>query len=192
MKCPQYETTKTKNMEKSSVVLAAAEPKLLHLKASPEKQPPKPQCPPADVTPVLFNDKENSTSLEHDRTLDECFEDSGYLSLQNSQTDLHHGDEEDEHILGKPTASLPSASTTHREKTVSPNVSPSKCLKRNNPSCPALVTVSTPAERPQRRTALHSLSSTPRDQHSDPNLPILKFQRAVCEELAKSYRKNKK
>jgi len=36
------------------------------------------------------------------------------------------------------------------------------------------------------------LSSTPSNQHSDPNLPILKFEQAVCEELAKYYKKNKR
>uniref|UniRef100_A0A8C2WQY1 F-box protein 5 n=1 Tax=Cyclopterus lumpus TaxID=8103 RepID=A0A8C2WQY1_CYCLU len=37
-----------------------------------------------------------------------------------------------------------------------------------------------------------TLSSTPADRHEDPNLPILKFQQAVCEELSRSYQKNKR
>ncbi|GLD66448.1 F-box only protein 5 [Lates japonicus] len=201
MKCPRYEVTKTNNMEKSSANVVAAEYKGLHHKASPVKEPTpiKPQCPPAGVTTVLFSlnnttravhNKENSTSREHDRTLDEGHEDSGYLSLHNSQIDDHHGDEEDDHIQKKLTAALlPSA--THHEKTISPNNSPSKCQGRTNSSYP-VVAASTPVDRPRRRTAAYSSSSTPSNHHSDPNLPILKFQQAVCEELAKSYRKNKR
>ncbi|XP_070772514.1 F-box only protein 5 [Enoplosus armatus] len=195
MKCPRYEATRANNMEKSS----AAESKVLHLKASPVKEPNpiKPQCPPAGVTTVLFSlnnntkavhNKENSTSREHDRTLDEGFEDSGYLSLHNSQIDDHHGDEEDDHVQGKSTAILlPSAASTCQEKTISPKKSPSKCQGRTNSSRP-VSQVATPVGGPRRRNTTYSLSSTP----SDPNLPILNFQRAVCEELAKSYRKNKR
>ncbi|XP_070697357.1 F-box only protein 5 [Pempheris klunzingeri] len=194
MKCPRYEATRANNM-------AAAESKVLHLKASPVKEPKtpiKPQCPPAGVTTVLFShnnntrpvhNKENSTSREQGGTLDEVFEDSGYLSLHNSQIDDHHGDEEDEHIQGKPTATLQPCAATHQEKTISPKNSPSKCQGRTNHPA-SLVAASTPVDR-HRRTA-YSLSSTPSDHHSDPNLPILKFQQTVCEELAKSYRKNKR
>ncbi|XP_008298248.1 F-box only protein 5 [Stegastes partitus] len=200
MKCPCYEASKASNMEKSSV--AAAEPRVLHLKPSPLKEPTpiKPRCPPAEVTKVLFSiksntsavhDKENSTNRQHDGTLDEGFEDSGYLSLHNSHIDYHHGEEEDDHILGKPAAILPSAAVTQQEKTVSPTESPSKCQGRTNFSRPvSLVSLSTPVDCSRRRPAAYS--STPSDPHSDPNLPILKFQRAVCEELAKSYKKNKK
>lgn len=195
MKCPRYEATRANDM-------AAAEAKVLHLKASPVKEltPIKPQCPPAGGTTVLFSlnndtkpvhNKENSTSREHG-ALDEAFEDSGYLSLHNSQIDEHHGDEEDDHIQGKPTGPLlPSAAATHQEKTISPKNSPSKCQGRTN--CPVtLVAASTPVDRHRRRKAVYSLSSTPSDQHNDPNLPIVKFQRAVCEKLAKSYRMNKR
>lgn len=202
MKCPRYEATMASNMEKSS---AAAESRVLHLKASPVKEPIpiKPQCPPAGVTTVLFSlnnttsavhNKENSTSREHDRTLDEGLEDSGYLSLHNSQIDDHHGDEEDDHIQGKPTVTLlPSAAATHQERTISPKTSPSKCKGRTNSSNPVLLrAASTPVDFHKRRTAAYSLSSTPSNHHNDPNLPILKFQRAVCEELAKSYKKNKR
>ncbi|XP_042358250.1 F-box only protein 5 [Plectropomus leopardus] len=203
MKCPRYEATKANNMEKSSA--AAAESRLLHLKASPLKEPIpiKPQCPPAGATTVLFplnnnttaaHDKENSTSGEHDRTLKEGFEDSGYLSLHNSQIDDHHVDDEDDHIQGKNIANpQPSAPATHQEKTISPKKSPSKCQGRINSCNPVcVVAASTPVDHHKRRTAAYSLSSTPSDHHSDPNLPILKFQRAVCEELAKGYRKNKR
>uniref|UniRef100_A0A8C9YD35 F-box protein 5 n=1 Tax=Sander lucioperca TaxID=283035 RepID=A0A8C9YD35_SANLU len=199
MKFPRYEATMANKMEKRS---AAAESRVLNLKSSPVKEPIpiKPQCPPAGVTTVLFSlnnnnttavhNKENSTSKEHDRILDEGFEDSGYLSLQNSHIDDHHGDTEDEHIQGKPTVTqLPSAAA-HQEKAISPNNSPSKYKGRTDSN--PLVTASTPVDRHNRRTAAHSLSSTPSDQHNDPNLPILNFQQAVCEELAKSYKKNKR
>ncbi len=191
MKCPGYEATMASNMEKSS----AAESKVLHLKASPVKEPNlvKPQCPPAGVTTVLFSlnkavhNKENSTSREHDRTLEEGFEDSGYLSLHNSQIDEHHGDEEDDHIQGKPTVAL----LPPEEKM--PKNSPSKCQGRTDYIRPvSVVAASTPVGRHKRRPAAYSLSSTPSDHHNDPNLPILKFQQAVCEELAKGYRKNKR
>ncbi|KAM9344606.1 F-box only protein 5 [Symphorus nematophorus] len=200
MKCPRYETTMANNMEKSS----AAESKVLHPKASPVKEPTpiKPQCPPIGVTTVLFSlnndtravhNKENSTNREHDGTLDEGFEDSGYLSLHNSQII-----EEDDHIQGKPTATVQSSSSspaaaTHQEKTISPKNSPSKCQRRTNLSNPlSLVAASTPVGCQKRRTVACSLSSTPSVHHNDTNLPILKFQQAVCEELAKSYQKNKR
>ncbi|KAA8583566.1 hypothetical protein FQN60_014774 [Etheostoma spectabile] len=200
MKCPRYEATMVNKMEKSS---AAVESKVLNLKASPVKEPIpiKPQCPPAGVTTVLLSlnnttravhNKENSTSREQDRILDEGFEDSGYLSLHNSHIDDHHGDTEDEHSQGKPTVTQPFATATLQEKTISPNNSPSKCKGRtdSNPLA-SLVTASTPVDC-HKRTAAYSLSSTPSDHHNDPNLPILNFQRAVCVELAKSYKKNKR
>ncbi|KAG8000259.1 F-box only protein 5 [Nibea albiflora] len=112
------------NMEKRS---AAVESKVLHLKASPVKPPTpvKPQSPPNDVTTVLFSlndntrpvhNKENS-SREHDGHLDEAFEDSGYLSLHNSQIHDHHGEEEDDHIQEKLRATLlpPSCCYTPRK-----------------------------------------------------------------------------
>ncbi|KAK9541137.1 hypothetical protein VZT92_001205 [Zoarces viviparus] len=183
MKCPWYEAAMVNGVEKSS---AAAESRVLHLKASPLKEPPniKPQCPPAGAPTVLFNNttravhnKENSTGREHDRTVDDGFEDSGYLSRNNSQIDEHHGEEEEEeHKQGKPA---------RQDKTTSPKSSPSKCPERTDSH--------TPVDRHKRRTAAtFSLSSTPSDRHRDPNLPILNFQRAVCEELAKSYQKNKR
>ncbi|XP_019942734.2 F-box only protein 5 [Paralichthys olivaceus] len=194
MKCPRYDTTRVCNMEKSADNVAAGEAKVPHVKASPVKEPIpiKPQCPPAGVTRLLFslnndtravNNKENSTGREHDRTLDEGLEDSGYLSLHSSQIDDHHGDEEDDHIQKRTGATLLLSAT--QQRTISPHNSPSKCNAGHRES---VVAASTPVDRPRRRI----LSSTPSDSHSDPNLPILKFQRAVCEELAKSYRKNKR
>ncbi|XP_069568380.1 F-box only protein 5 [Brachyistius frenatus] len=201
MKCPRTETARASNMEKSS---AAAEAKMLRVKTSPVKNPApvKPQCPPAEVTTALFSvkndtsavhNKENNSSKEEDGTLHEGFEDSGYLSLQNSQIEYQHGEEEEDHILGKSTAIPPSAASTRQEKTASPGNSPSKCQRRTHLSCPvSLLAVSTPVDRPRRTTAEYSQSSTPSDQDGDLNLPILKFQRAVCKELAKSYQKNKR
>ncbi|XP_076599821.1 F-box only protein 5 [Chaetodon auriga] len=202
MKCPHYKATMANSIEKSS---AAAESKVLHLKASPVKEPTpiKPQCPRMRVTTELFSlnnntravhNKENSTSREHDLTLDEGFEDSGYLSLHNSQIDDHYGDEEDDLIQGKLTASLlPSATAaTHQEKTISPKNSPSKCQGGANSSSPvSLVAASTPGSHRTGKTAACSLSFTPCNHHNV-NLPILKFQQTVCEELAKSYKKNKR
>lgn len=162
-------------------------------KASQVKEPIpiKPQCSPVKVTTVLFSsknntsaihDKENSTGMAHDRTLE--FEDSGYLSLQNSQIEYHHENEEDVHILGKST--VVSSTATNQGM---PHNSPSKCQVRSTPI--QLEAVCTPVVRPQRRTAAYS-SSTPSGHHSDSHLPILNFQRVVCEELAKSYEKNKR
>uniref|UniRef100_UPI0037E84A11 F-box only protein 5 n=1 Tax=Semicossyphus pulcher TaxID=241346 RepID=UPI0037E84A11 len=193
MKCPSYESTRANNMEKSYEVL--------HFKASPVKEPSpiKPHCPPAGVTTVLFSlnnntkavhNKENSTSREPNRTQDEVFEDSGYLSLQNSQIEENHGEEQD-NMLGKPTATLLSSAATHYEKTISPKNSPSKCLT-NSSRTVFQVAASTPVDCQRRRAATYSLSSTPSNHHNDPNLPILKFQRDVCEKLAKSYQKNKR
>nr|XP_046258923.1 F-box only protein 5 [Scatophagus argus] len=200
MKCPRYNATKVDNVEKSCAAMATADSKVLHFKGSPvdkEPTPIKPQCPPAGVTTVLLSslnnntralhNKENSTIREHDRTLEEGFEDSGYLSLHNSQIDDHCGDEEDDHIQGKSTTLLLSAAATHQGKTISPRSSPSKCQRSANTSCPvSLVEASSPVSHHRRRTPVCSLSS------NSVNLPILNFQEAVCEGLAKSYRKNKR
>ncbi|XP_073338351.1 F-box only protein 5 [Pagrus major] len=197
MKCPHYKAAMANNLEKSSVSVAGAGSRVFHLKASPVKEssPIKPQCPPVAVTTVLFSlnnntravhNKENSTSREHDGTLDEGFEDSGYLSLHNSQIDDHHGDEEDDCMQEKPTSAA-----AHQVKTISPKKSPSKCQGRMNSTHPVSLVAASPTVVCHRtRTAAYSLSSTPSDHHN--NLPILKFQQAVCEELAKSYKKNKR
>lgn len=198
MKCPSYEAPKANNMEKS----CAAENKVFHLKASPVKEPTpiKPQCPPAGVTTVLFslnntaavNNKENSTNGEYGRNLEEVFEDSGYLSSHNSQIEDYHGEEE-ENTQEKPTISL-SPAATHNKKTVSPKksptVSPSKFSTKWRPLVPQ-VAASTPVDCQKRRAVTYSLSSTPSD-NADTILPILKFQREVCDKLAKSYQKNKR
>lgn len=176
MKNLAYDSPRTNNVEKVSAVES---------KASPVKAPSpiKPQCSPVSVTTVVvspknntsaIHNKENSTGVVHNRTLE--FEDSGYLSLQNSHIDCPHENEEDDHIH---TVVLPAA--TH---------SPSKCQEKNTPS--QLEAICTPVDRPRRRTAAYSLSSTPSDHHSNTNLPILNFQRVVCEELAKSFDKNKR
>ncbi|KAM3606073.1 uncharacterized protein V6R79_010244 [Siganus canaliculatus] len=194
MKCPNFKATMADNLEKSSAAVVAAGSKVLHLKASPLKEPSpvKTQCAPAEVTTVLFplndntstiHNKENSTSREHDRTLDEGFEDSGYLSLHNSRIDDHHGDEEEDRIQAKP------AYVFHQVKT--PRNSPSKGHGKNHSCRPVSVVASSPVPCP-RRAAAYSLSSTPSDSYNDANLPLLKFQRTVCEELAKSYQKNKR
>ncbi|KAM6915884.1 F-box only protein 5 [Xenentodon cancila] len=179
------------SMEKSF----AADSKVLHPKAPPVKEPSPTKPPPTEVTAAVsstrshasaVHNKENSSRTDHDHALDECFEDSGYLSLHSSQID-HHVDEEDDPVLEKR-----SAAAAHPETTASPNNSPSKCLLKGRPKpCrQASVAVSTPAGRSARRAA--ALSSTPSDQHADPNLPILRFEQVVCEELAKSYKKNKR
>ncbi|XP_074532075.1 F-box only protein 5 [Halichoeres trimaculatus] len=195
MKCPSYEAPKANNMEKS----CAAENKVFHLKASPMKEPTpiKPQCPPAGVTTVLFslndtrpvNNKENSTSGEHERFHEEVLEDSGYLSLQNSQNDGHHWEEE-EHIQEKPTI-LRSSSVTCYENTVSPKKSPPKCSTKWRRLVPQ-VAASTPVDFQKRRVPAYLLSSTPTDSQADTILPILNFQKDVCEKLSKSYQKNKR
>uniref|UniRef100_G3N8Q5 F-box protein 5 n=1 Tax=Gasterosteus aculeatus aculeatus TaxID=481459 RepID=G3N8Q5_GASAC len=159
MKCPRYEAAMARGVERSP----AAESRVSHPKASPLKEPPpiKPACPPVVFSGAVHN-KENSTGREHDRTLDDGFEDSGYLSLHNSHI-------EDDPLHGKPAA--------HQERT-----SPSKCPGRTDST---RVQVSLEADRHRRRTSSNN-------RHPDPNLPIVVFQRAVCEELAKSFQKNKR
>ncbi|KAJ4949151.1 hypothetical protein JOQ06_020669 [Pogonophryne albipinna] len=206
MKCPHYEYTMANNMDKS----AAADSRVLHLKASPVKEPLplKSQRPPAGVTTELFShnnnntkavhNKENSTNKEHDWTLVEAFEDSGYLSLQNSHDNDYcddndnHGEEEDEHIHTKTAAPLPPSNAARHKKKTTPNNSPTKCKGRTDCNRQvSLEVASTPVDCHKRRTVAYSLSSTPSEHHNNPNLPILKFQKTVCEELAKNYRKNK-
>ncbi|XP_029377402.1 F-box only protein 5 isoform X2 [Echeneis naucrates] len=199
MKCPRFEPAQANKMEKTSSKMAAAQPRVLHLKASPVKEPIpiKPLCPPRGVAKVLLSlnnntrevhNKENSSSREHDRTLDEGFEDSGYLSLHNSQIEDHPKNEEDGHVQDKlATAQL--LSSTHREEEISPNTSPSKCKGRISFNRPlSLVAASTPVARPTRRTVV----STPSDDHRDAILPIVDFQKAVCQKLAKNYQKSKR
>ncbi|XP_061600941.1 F-box only protein 5 [Cololabis saira] len=190
MKHPYHEARRDGTMEKSF----AAESKLLQLKASPVKEPNPIKAPSPEVTNTLFaiknlvsavHNKENSTTTEHEQTQDECFEDSGYLSLHNSRIECHH--EEEGLVQEKPAAGL-SAAAAHPEKTAVSKDSPTKCQGRTKPSHQASLAVSTPVGRSVRRT----LSSTPSDRHTDHNLPILRFEQVVCEELAKNYKKNKR
>ncbi|XP_005807919.1 F-box only protein 5 [Xiphophorus maculatus] len=181
MKCPTIKSAKGKTMEKSTLAEAAgpaAESKVLYVKDSPKKEPVpvKSQDRPAGLTTVFFStsavhNKENNTGREQDGALEEYFEDSGYLSLQNSHID-HHGDEEEDHIA-----------ETRQWKRLSSSNSPSKCQQRTRISFSGSLAVSTPVDHHGRSTA--TLSSTP-------NLPILRFQQAVCEELTKGYKKNKR
>uniref|UniRef100_A0A3Q3W5V6 ZBR-type domain-containing protein n=1 Tax=Mola mola TaxID=94237 RepID=A0A3Q3W5V6_MOLML len=133
--------TMSYSMEKSSTAVVTPASKVPHLKASPVKLEPtpiKPPCPPTgqfslnDYSKAILN-KENSTSRDQDGTLDEEFEDSGYLSLQTSQID-----EEDDHVHRTITSSslLYSAAVTRKEKTTSPKQSPFKCRGKMNSSCP--------------------------------------------------------
>lgn len=186
---------KCRCMEKSSAAVATVDSKLPCLKASPVSPVPspiKPQCSPATATTVfslntraVYN-KEN-TSRNHDRSMDDGFEDSGYLSLQNSQIDDHHGEEGDEHTHGQITNALLQVSTdAHQGKSKIPK----RCKGKKSSSRPLPLPAVSPLVSCHRRSETYSLSSTPSDHLT--NLPILKFQKAVCEELAKSYRKNKK
>ncbi|KAL6102266.1 fbxo5 [Pungitius sinensis] len=127
MKCPRHEAAMTPGVERRP---AATEPRVSHPKLSPLKEPPliKPVCPPAVFCRAVHN-KENSTGREHDRTLEDGFEDSGYLSLQNSHI------EEDDLLHGRPAA--------HQERT-----SPSKCPGRTDST---LVQVSLEASPPVDR-----------------------------------------
>ncbi|KAM9847927.1 F-box only protein 5 [Aulostomus maculatus] len=190
MKCPSYEIARMKKTENISAP-ASVDSKALQLKASPVKEPPliKPHHLPAKVGPALFPlkdtsavyDKENSASKEHDRTLDDGLEDSGYMSLHTSQISDHHVSEEDD----------PPSATAARGEKRAPWRKASPYQKGTGSSC-SLVVASTPVDRSKGRQAAHSLFSTPSEKHCDPNLPLLKFQQAVCEELAKSYQKNKR
>lgn len=189
MKFPRQEASRTVSMDKNSAV---ADTKVLHLKSSPVKEPLpyKPPVTPADVTPVLLShnndtgavhNKENNTSSKDvDRIVDERLEDSGYLSLHNSQIE-----EEDDHFHGRAPTTLPPSAATHQQ-TISPKPSPTKCQGRADSVSPV---ASTPVLR-QKRLDMYSMSSTPSD--NNPYLPILKFEQAVCEELAKSFQKTKK
>ncbi|XP_030011099.1 F-box only protein 5 [Sphaeramia orbicularis] len=191
MKFPRQEASRTFSMDKNS---AAAESKVLHLKSSPVKEPPpcKPLVTPADVTLVLshnndtkaVHNKENNTNgKDIDRIVGERLEDSGYLSLHNSQIE-----EEDDHFHVQAPTTLPPSAATHQQKTISPKPSPTKCQGRMDSVSPV---ASTPVLR-QKRVDTYSMSSTPSDSNNNPYLPILKFEQAVCEELAKSFQKTKR
>jgi len=150
MKCPRYE---------------AAESRLLHLKASPGKEPSptKPPCPPTAGPPPTGPLSSLNTGAVHDKENSTELEDSGYLSLHSSQLEEPPAEEEEEALKKKKTTASPA-------------------------KCPARTGSSTPVERLRRR----ALASTPAARHGDPNLPVLKFQQAVCEELSRSYQRNKR
>lgn len=141
-----------------------------------------------DNTRAVHN-KENATGREHDRAMDQGLEDSGYLSLQNSQIE-----DEDDYIHGRHTL-LSVTGATYQEKHVTPKSSPTKC---QDTISPYVTGVFTPLDIHRKRNDAYSMSSTPADCHHDPavsrtaNLPILRFEQAVCEELSKSFQKNKR
>ncbi|XP_028323691.1 F-box only protein 5 [Gouania willdenowi] len=168
MKCPRNDISKINAMEK---VAAAAEVlRILPSKASPVKEPEpafaKPQCPPTETTTVLFSPKSDTSPVhnkENSKAQDRTLVDEG---LDDSgYISLHSSRIDDERI--------------------SPLASPVKCSKRESGVHPA---VSTPVDLSRTRTSTH----TPSHHHKHPYLPVLDFQHAVCEELAKSYQKNKK
>ncbi|XP_077585076.1 F-box only protein 5 [Stigmatopora nigra] len=167
MKCPRYDLVKAKrDMERIS-------PEKPLEKDSPIKDP-VPIKPLGDkVRTVLFpcdhalgaaRDKENKTVKAHSGFLDGVFEDSGYLSFQNSPLNEGEHSSKDRYpsiLLLRPTVT-PERSSPYRDVTVS-----------SYP--PSLLATSTPIDQ----------------QKGFSNLPIVKFQQAVCQELAKSYSENK-
>ncbi|XP_077469431.1 F-box only protein 5 [Stigmatopora argus] len=171
MKCPRYDVVKAKrDMERSS-------PEKPLEKDSPIKDP-VPLKPLGDkVRTVLFpcdhtlgaaRDKENKTVKAHDGILDGVFEDSGYLSFQNGPIDEGEQPSQARYpaiLLLRPTGT-PEWSSPSQDVTVS--------------ACPpSLLATSTPIDQQKGLSSL-------------PNLPIVKFQQAVCQELAKSYSENKR
>lgn len=189
MKCPHHKAAVAYSTEKTS----AGNPTVSHQNSSPVLSPIKPHFPPVAAithlppdTSSTIHDKENSNNRHHNGSLNEFFEDSGYLSLHNSHIDDHHGDGEDEHTRGKTVQ----ATATTQGRTKTPKNSPSK--REGSANCSQPVPLAESPERCyRRRPPTFSLSSTPSD-HFKSTLPILKFQKAVCEELAKCYQKNKK
>lgn len=192
MKCPRHKAAVACSADKVS----AGSPAVSHPKASPLHSPIKPHFPPGPAIPPLpldtsstVHDKENNNSRHHNGSLGECFEDSGYLSLHNSQIEDHHGDGEDEH-RGTNVHTVLQATATTEGRSKTPKNSPSKCHGSANGA-----QEEPPAESPVRRSGRQpptfSLSSTPSD-HLNSALPIVRFQKAVCAELAKCYQKNQK
>lgn len=179
MKCPSY---KSEKMEDIAYVVpaGAADGQLFNLKLSPVKLEPnyfKPPCPPTEersTSPSLAGteasqDKENSASGVHNRTL----EDSGYLTLQNSHTEDHKED-----------GYCNVVAVARQGKVPSQQSSPTKCQRRTSSRrLAASPTEGTPSVSSTSSTSSNRLNST---------LPLLKFHEAVCEELAKGFRKNKR
>lgn len=178
MKCPSY---KSEKMEDIAYVVAAgaADGQLFNLKISPVKLEPnyfKPPCPPTEErstspAPSLAGaeasqDKENSAGGVHNRTS----EDSGYLTLQNSHTEDHKED-----------GYCNVVAVARQGKVPSQQSSPTKCQRRT--SSRRLAASPNEGTESVSSTSSNSLNST---------LPLLKFHEAVCEELAKGFRKNKR
>lgn len=159
---------------------------IILLKMSPVKDasPTKPQSSSKELSMVFSakNHKESNTSRDP-ATLDNCFEDSGYLSLHNSQIDPNV-EGENTNTPGKPTA-------VHQEKTFLSKKS-SKCQGKAKVSRPLfLEDATTPVVRSKTKTT-RTLSSTPSSNYSHSNLPILKFQQDVCEALSRNFKKSRK
>lgn len=183
MKCSVSDTTKRDNTMKTR---SGARADMLLLKMSPAKNtsPTKPQSSSKEISNVFSakNNKESKASRDP-ATLDNCFEDSGYLSLQNSQIDPNV-EGENHHTPGTLT-------TVHQEKTIlSKKSSKSQGkAKFRRPLFPE--DDITPVVRLKTKTT-RALSSTPSNKHSHSNLPILQFQQDVCEALSRNFKKNKK
>ncbi|XP_077351689.1 F-box only protein 5 [Festucalex cinctus] len=176
MKCPQYDIAKAKkNAERGSPEKSLG----LLGKYSPIKDPDTLKPPTDKVSKVLF--PHNSLGATHDKENKtvEAREDSGYFSLYNSRTD-----EGEDHIWGNPLKTL----FPLPPPTVTPKQSP-QCDDEVVSGCPAnLGAPSTPTRKPLN----YSWSSTPCEQYDNSNLPIIKFEQSVCQELAKSYSLNKR
>lgn len=168
MKISNYKSEKMEDVCAPIAAAAAAEPQPLGFKFSPVKLEPcdfKPPCPLTAerwATPPLAGaessqDKENSTSTFHNRTL----EDSGYLTLHNSHIEDGH------------------CGVAQQGRTSSQQSSPSKCQRRASP----LHLAASPLEGRPGGASSTSVRTT---------LPLLRFHEAVCEELAKDFRKNKR
>ncbi|KAK7899414.1 hypothetical protein WMY93_020267 [Mugilogobius chulae] len=171
MKVPCYEPSCPNNVEKSF----AADAKVPQLHESPVKEPhvfKTPFSKPQSGFTRAVHNKENSASRDHERTIE--LEDSGYLSLHNSQ--LEEADNEISHRRD---------SAVYQDKHVSPKASPVKCPEENTPE-----SIFTPINLQKKRKDTCSMSSTPADRHHI--LPILRFEQAVCEALAENFQKTKR
>ncbi|KAJ3609960.1 hypothetical protein NHX12_022054 [Muraenolepis orangiensis] len=168
---------------------------------------------PAEVesVPVGVHNKENRDAARHHSPQDTFpgngLDDSGYLSLQNSQVS-DHNDEADR--MREPALDIPSPrATTCKSSPSSAECHPS--LRSSTPG--VLLRSSTPGMLLRSSTPRVSLrsstprvsprSSTPRALQrastprvllgsSTPSLPIVRFQQLVCAELALSFQKNQR
>ncbi|KAK7902100.1 hypothetical protein WMY93_018869 [Mugilogobius chulae] len=179
---------KANNVDKSSAVVDKGG----QLHGSPVKEHVvlKPPLPTVDVTTVYpqnnysraVHNKENAAGRDHhETTVDQGLEDSGYLSLHNS-----HVEDVDESIHEESTTHLSAPGAVYLN--VTPNLSPMKCQDTRASQSVSL----TPVDFHKEKNDTFSTSSTPANHHKDRNLPILKFNQAVCEELSKSFQKYKR